>query len=140
MIDQNLPMLPGEELAFQLEADMWNMGNNPIQRAIGTFMKTVGKFLGFKVKGHVSVTNKRVLVTSETIKCYVFKTASTTKVLNPTSILEVGYSRKAMFGLFCPTNFFYYAGHTDVVEIAVSGASEDQMKEYVNKFYQALMA
>jgi hypothetical protein len=133
-----ITLLPGEQIAFELEADFWNIGNNPIQKALGKFVRLINKILGYRVKGYLTVTNMRVIETKEEVICYCIPSNRSTKVVLPQSVKEVGFIMERICGLFCPTYFFYYEGFTQSTLIQIEGGSDEQLTEYVQKFYEAI--
>ena len=58
---KDISLLPGEEKVFELEADFWNRGNNPIQRVFGNIFRVIAKLLGTRIHGKLIVTNLRAL-------------------------------------------------------------------------------
>ncbi len=131
-------LLPGEQVVFELEADFWNIGNNPIQKALGKCIKFINKILGHRIKGYLTVTNKRVVETTEEIVCYCIPTNRSMKVVLPHSVKEVGYKMERICGYFCPTYFFYYEGTTQSTLIQVEGGDDAKLTGYVQKFYEAI--
>lgn len=136
----NVTLIPGEQIVFELEADFWNLGNNPIQKAIGKFMRLVAKILGHRIHGYLTVTNMRVIETKEEIQCYCIPTSKSSKVILPHSVKEVGYTMEKVCGVFCPTYFFYYEGLTQSTIIQIENGSDEKLMTYVQKFYEAMKA
>lgn len=138
MTDNQISLLPGEQVVFQIEADFWNVGNNPIQKALGKFIKILNKFLGTSIKGQLIVTNQRVIEVREDIHCYCISAGKSMKVVMPHSIKEVGYRMTRVCGLFCPVYTLYYEGHTQSTEIQVADGDEDEMVKYIEAFCSAV--
>ena len=134
----NVKLVPGEQIVFELEADFWNVGNNPIQKAIGKTTRFIAKIFGYKVKGYLTVTDMRVIETREDISCYCIPTNRHTKVVLPHSVKEVGYSMEKVCGLFCPNYYFYYEGFTQSTIIQIENGSDEKLMDYVQKFYEAI--
>ncbi len=135
---EKVTLLPGEQIAFQLEADFWNIGNNPIQKAFGKIQRAINKILGYRVKGFLTVTNMRVIETKEEIICYCIPANRSMKVVLPQSVKEVGYVMERICGMFCPTYYFYYEGFTQSTLIQIAGGTDEQLTGYVQKFYEAI--
>jgi hypothetical protein len=134
MSENRISLLPDEQLVFQIEADFWNVGNNPLQKALGKFVKTINKILGTSIRGQLIVTNKRVIEVREDISCYCISAGKSMKVVMPHSIKEVGYKMTRVCGLFCPVYTLYYEGHTQSTEIQVADGSEADMVRYIEAF------
>ena len=131
---ETFSLLPDEQLVFKIEADFWNVGNNPIQKAIGKFVKFINLILGTSIRGHLVVTNKRIIELREDINCYCISAGKSMKVVTPHSIKEVGYKMKRVCGLFCPVYYLYYEGHTQSTEIQVADGSEADMIKFIEAF------
>lgn len=134
----NVKLIPGEQIAFELEADFWNVGNNPIQKAFGKFFKTVAKIFGYKIRGFLTVTNMRVIETKDEIRCYCIPISRTTKVVLPHSIKEVGYTMEKICGIFFENYYFYYEGLTQATLIQIQDGTDEKLMDYVQKFYEAI--
>jgi len=128
----------GENLIMELECELWAASSNPIAKAIGEFQRVVWGLLGFKVKGYVIITDKRVIEVGEKVACYVFTTGRNVKYLIPNSIKEVGYYRKTTCGIFCPAFYLYYEGHTQSTSILLKDADEPQALKTADAFYAAV--
>ncbi|GHV96768.1 hypothetical protein AGMMS50293_30880 [Spirochaetia bacterium] len=128
----------GETLIVELEAELWATSSNPIAQLIGTIRRIISAILGFKKKGFVVITDKRVIEVYNQIQCYVINTGKHVKYLLPSSIMEAGYSKKATCGFFCPAYYFYYQGHTQTTSILLKGADEARAQQIVDAFYKAI--
>ncbi|TGM13265.1 hypothetical protein EHQ81_10500 [Leptospira selangorensis] len=135
---KEVTLLPGEEKVFELEADFWNRGNNPIQRVFGNIIRIIAKIFGTRVHGKLIITNLRALEVKETIELYCFPTSREVKLLTKNSIKEVGYEMKKVCLVFCPTYSLYYEGHTNSTSIAVENGSDEQMIDLLTKFYNVI--
>ncbi|HNH09414.1 MAG TPA: hypothetical protein PK683_13015, partial [Leptospiraceae bacterium] len=96
-----IDLLPGEEMLFELEADFWSRGNNPITKIVGNFFRIIAKIMGMRVRGFLTVTNKRIIETREDVICYCITSGRHTKVVTKESVKEVGYEMTKMCGLCC---------------------------------------
>jgi hypothetical protein len=128
----------GEQVILELEAELWAVSSNPIAQIMGGIMKTIGKILGYRIKGFLVVTNKRVVEVSETIQCYCFVTNRSIKYVMPTSVKEIGYTRKAVCGCLCPAYHLYYDALTQRTSILLKGADEAAAVKSANAFYSTI--
>ena len=130
----------GETLVMELEAELWATSSNPIAMALGNLKKFVAKILGTKRTGFLVLTNKRVVEVSNMISCYVFNIGRTVKYLLPSSVKEIGYTKAATCGMFCPAYYLYYESFTQTTSILLSGADEAAAQKTVDAFYKAIAA
>lgn len=136
---QNIPLLPGEEIVFQLEGDVFGGGANPISQAIARINAFVSKILGTKIKATLVVTTQRVIEYREVINCWCVPVSRDFKVVLPHSIKEVGYHRVTTCGCF-PYFALYYQSMTQSTFFPVKDGSDEQLAGYVEKFYKAMKA
>jgi hypothetical protein len=94
--------------------------------------------LGFKHKGFVVITDKRVVETYTKINCYVFNTGKKVTYLLPSSIKEISYSKKTTCGVFCPAYYLEYDAFTQSRSILLKGADEAGAAKIANAFYAAI--
>lgn len=134
---KELELNPGEELMFKLEGDVFGGGANPLLQAALKIYTFILKILGTRVKSTLVVTSERVLTYYEYITCYIIPTSRQMKVIMPSSVMEVGYGRVTVCGCF-PYYTFHFQGHTEKAVYPVKGGTDEEMIEYVNKFYNAL--
>lgn len=134
---KELKLNSDEELVFKLEGDVYGGGSNPLRQTIAKAYSIILKILGTKMKSTLIVTNQRVLTYTELITCYCIPTSRNMKVIMPSSVMEVGYGRVTTCGCF-PYYTFNFQGHTEKASYPIKGGNDEQMIEYVNKFYDAL--
>ncbi|MCL1814755.1 MAG: hypothetical protein FWG27_02890 [Treponema sp.] len=128
----------GETLVLELEAELWAASSNPIARAIGEVKRIIAMIFGFKVKGFMVITNKRVVEISTQIACYIFTIGRQVKYVLPSSVKEIGYNRTATCGVFCPAYHLYYDSFTQRTSILLKGADEDGALKATDAFYAAI--
>jgi hypothetical protein len=139
-MSSTVKMLPGEDLAFELECDLIRVGTNPLMVKIAQLGASLAKLLGTSTRVKLVVTNKRVIQISSSVACWCIPQASVYQVIIPHSVKEVGYYHEAMcFGMM-KSFFLYYEGLTEKNVFVMKGVTEDQMSDYVAKFYSALNA
>ena len=134
----DIKLLPDERIVFEVEADFWGRGNNPLMKLIGNIQRVFAKILGYKVRGKLVVTNQRAFEFREEIACWCIPTNRGVKVLTKRGIQEIGYSMTKFCGLFCPTYSLYYEGETDATEFAIQNGSDEKLMDLVNKFYDVI--
>ena len=130
----------GESLVMEIEAELWATSSNPISIALGNARKFFAKILGNKKNGFLVITNKRVVEVSNVINCYCFNVGRTVKYLLPSSVKEIGYTKTATCGLFCPAYYLYYESFTERTAVMLPGADEATAQKTVDAFYRAISA
>ncbi len=128
----------GETLVMEIEAELWALSSNPIARAFGDLARILSAIVGFKQKGFLVITNKRVVEVKEVINCWCITTGRTIKYVLPSSIKEVGYTRNATCGFFCPAYRLYYESFTQVTDILLKDADESEALRITDAFYNAI--
>ncbi|MBP7552929.1 MAG: hypothetical protein KA885_05835 [Spirochaetes bacterium] len=135
----DVKLIDGEQIVIQIEAELWAGSSNPMVRFLAGITKFVSKILGYRKKGFLIITNKRVIEYTEEIQCYCYVSSKETKIVIPSSVKEIGYSRAATFmGICCPAYFLYYDAHTQRTMVQLKGGSDFIAMDYVNKFYAAI--
>jgi hypothetical protein len=94
--------------------------------------------LGFRLKGFLVITDKRVVEVSTQITCWCFTTARQVKYVLPSSVKEIGYDKAATCGFFCPAYHLYYESFTQRTSVLLKGANEDGALKAANAFYAAI--
>lgn len=130
----------GESLVMEIEAELWATSSNPIAMAIGNIRKFFAKLIGHKRAGFLVITNKRVVEVTNIISCYKFNVGRTVKYLLPSSVKEIGYTKVATCGCFCPAFHLYYESFTQTTRVMLSGADEATAQKTVDAFYKAISA
>lgn len=123
---------------MEIEAELWATSSNPIARALGSIRKFLYMIIGYRKKGFLVITNKRVVEVANVINCYCFNTSREVKYLLPSSIKEIGYSKNATCGCFCPSYHLYYESFTQTTEVMLKGANEAEAQKTVDAFYRAI--
>lgn len=136
---KELRLKQGEKAVFKLEGDVYGGGSNPISQAMAKVRATIGKIFGIRIKATLVVTNKRVIMYQENVTCYCVPAGRQMKVIMPSSVMEVGYSRITSCGCF-PFYQFQFQGHTEKANFPVKGGNDKMLTDYVSKFYAAITA
>ena len=131
----------GEQVVMELEAELYAVSANPIAQTLGEIKKIIDLILGNKKKSYILITNKRVVEIYDRIACYVFKVERRICNILPSSILDVGYYRRAAFGFLCPAFYFFYNRHSNLGRvILLKNADEAEAAKITNAFYTSVMA
>jgi len=138
-VAQQLTLLEGEKVVFQLEGDVFGGGSNPLTQAWARVQAFILKILGTRVKAKLVVTDQRVIEYRETVTCWCIPTAVDLKVLLPHSVKEVGYVRNTSSGC-CSFFSLYYESFTQRTVFPMQNVSVEQMNTYVADFYKAIKA
>jgi hypothetical protein len=128
----------GEKLIVELEAELWATSANPVAQAIGEMRRVIFGLLGFKKKGFMIITDRRVVEMYNQINCYVFNTGKRVKYVLPSSVKEIGYTKKTTCGFFCPAYYLYYEGFTQSTSILLKEYDEAGAQKIVDAFYNAI--
>jgi hypothetical protein len=135
-----LSLIEGENLVVELEAELWAQSSNPIAQLLGSLQRIVSSVLGFKKKGFLVITDKRVVELYNQISCYVFNTGRKVKYVLPSSVKEIGYTKTTTCGIFCPAYYLYYEGFTQQTSILLKSYDEAGAQKIVDAFYKAITA
>lgn len=131
-------LMDGESLVMEIEADLWATSSNPIAQFFGTVSKNIAAIFGYRRTGFVVVTNRRVVEVTKVITCYVIGCGKEVKYLLPSSLKEVGFSRKPTFFCFCPAFRLYYESFTQRTQLLLKGVDEEGAQKTVDAFYRAI--
>jgi hypothetical protein len=129
-----------EKLVMEIEAELWATSSNPIARLIGEISRIISMILGYRKKGFLVITDKRVIEVITYIMCWCITFSKEVKYVLPSSVKEIGYSRTATCGCFCPMYLLYYEGFTQRTKVQLKGADESGALKAANAFYAAITA
>lgn len=133
---------PDENLVMELEAELWATSANPIAKFIGSLRKLLSLLLGFKRKGFLVITDKRVVEIIQVKALWVFNMGKNVRYVLPSSVKEVGYYKEGTCcGCFCQAYHFYYESFTQRTSILLADVdNEDGAQRVVDSFYKAILA
>jgi hypothetical protein len=127
-----------EKLVMEIEAELWAASSNPIARFIGAFLRIFAMILGYRRKGFLVITDKRVVEVGTQIACWCITVGRQVKYVLPSSVKEIGYERKTTCGCFCPAYYLYYESFTQRTAILLKNADESGALKTANAFYAAI--
>ena len=127
-----------EKLVMEIEAELWATSSNPIARFLGEIQKFLALIFGFKRKGFLVLTDKRVVEVRVFIACWCITTGRGVKYVLPSSVKEIGYTRAATCGCFCPAYHLYYESFTERTAVMLKDADESGALKAANAFYAAI--
>ena len=127
-----------EKLVMEIEAELWATSSNPIARLLGEIRKVISMIFGFRVKGFLVITDKRVVEVKTYIGCWCITTGRQVKYVLPSSVKEIGYTRNATCFCFCPAYNLYYDAFTQRTAVMLKGADEAGALKAANAFYTAI--
>jgi len=133
-----ITLAENESLVVELEAELWASSSNPIAQLVGSFRRIFAAILGFKKKGFLVITNKRVIEVGTQVACYCITVGRQVKYLLPSSVKEIGYTKSATCGVFCPAYHLYYEGFTQKTSILLKGSDEAGALKITNAFFAAI--
>jgi hypothetical protein len=76
----------------------------------------------------------------QTIQSYCVPTGTEFKLVIPASVKEVGYMQSSSCSGICKYFSLYYQSFTQTTLFPIQAGTEEQLGEYVNKFYTAINA
>jgi hypothetical protein len=133
-----IALAEGETLVMEIEAELWATSSNPVARFFGAVNRAIAMIFGYRKKGFLIITDKRVVEVSTSINCYCVTTGREVKYVLPSSVKEVGYKRKATCGCFCPMYFLYYESFTQSTNVPLQGVDEAGALRATNALYAAI--
>ena len=123
---------------MEIEAELWATSSNPIERFFAAIIKFVALIAGYRKKGFWVITDKRVVEVSVSILCWCIAAGREIKYVLPSSVKEIGYTRNATCGCFCPAYHLYYQSFTQLSSIMLKGANEAGAAKAADAFYAAI--
>lgn len=133
-----LVLATGETLVMEIEAELWAVSSNPIARLIGGINKFIAMLLGFRKKGFLVITDRRVVEITEQVGCWCITMGRQLKYVLPSSVKEIGYEKKPTCGCFCPVYYLYYEAFTQRTSVQMKGADEPEALRAADAFYAAI--
>lgn len=133
-----IALADGEQLVMEIEAELWATSSNPIAQLIGRIREFFARILGIKRKGYLVITDRRVVEVTTFIACWCIVTGKQIKYVLPSSVKEIGYTRQATCGCFCPTFHLYYEAFTQRTSVMLKDADENGALKAANAFYAAI--
>jgi hypothetical protein len=127
-----------EKLVMEIEAELWATSSNPIAQFFGAINKVIAMILGFRKRGYLVITDKRVVEVSTQISCWCITTGQQIKYVLPSSIKEIGYTRAATFCCLCPAYHLYYESFTQRTSVLLKGGDEAAALKATDAFYSAI--
>jgi hypothetical protein len=133
-----IQLLPGEEVAFEIDADVLRAGTDPVAQLIARIGVFFAKIFGHKEKAKLIVTTKRVVQVTHVIDWYCIPKKTLYQVIMPSSVKEVGYYVQTACCGMMKSFRFYYQGLTESSAFDIKGGNDKILADYVAKFYAAL--
>jgi len=131
-----ISIFEGEEVLKEVEGNAYNQDTNPLARLIGNIVRIISIILGFRMKTHIVITNKRVIrIDFKKVLWFINKGAKVMS-MTPRSIGSVGYSNERVYLLF-KSRFFILNTTTEQVYIKFKG-NDSLLQDTVNQVSQLL--
>ena len=134
-----ITLAEGENLVMEIEAELWASSSNPIAQLLGEIQRILALILGIKVKGFWVITDKRVIEVSVQVACWCITVGRQLKYVLPSSVKEIGYTRSATCGFFCPAYYLYYESFTQRSSVLLKGSDEAGAAKAASAFYKAIV-
>jgi len=139
-LKSGIALSENEKLVMEIEAELWAISSNPVAQFLGAVQRVFAAILGFKKKGFWVITDKRVVEVSLQMSCWCITSGRRVKYVLPSSVKEIGYTKNATCGCFCPAYYLYYESFTQISSVLLKGANEDDALKAANAFYAAISA
>lgn len=140
-LKSGIPLDANETLVMELEAEMWASSQNPIARLVGAIVRILHLIFGFRRRGFIVITDKRVVEVIDFKALWVFNTGKDVTYVLPSSVKEIGYSKEGtFFGCFCQAYNLHYDSFTQRISVLLPVSSEIEAKKIVDAFYNAISA
>jgi len=137
-LKSGITLADNEKLVMEIEAELWAASSNPISQMFGSLRRIFAAILGFKQNGFLVITDKRVVEVKTIVRCWCITVGRFVKYVLPSSVKEIGYTRTATCGCFCPAFFLYYDSFTQRTSIQLKGADEAGAMKAADAFYAAI--
>ena len=120
-----------EEIIKEVEGNAYNQDANPLARLIGSLIRIISIILGFRMKTHIVITNKRIIrIDFKKVLWFINKGVKVTS-MTPRSIGSVGYSNERVYLIF-KSRFFILNTTTEQVYIKFKG-NDKLLQDTVNQ-------
>ena len=140
-LKSGLQLASNEKLVFEIEAELWAVGDGPIQRLIGLVLKLFYFICGQRVKAFLVITDKRVVEVATRVFFYCIPVEKRVSYVLPSSVKEIGWKKSPTICCFCPMYKLYYQGHTACTEIQLKDVDDEAgAMKIANAFYSAINA
>lgn len=129
-----------EKVVIELEAELWATSANPIAKLIGQITRIISLIFGFKKRGFLVITDRRVCEVTQRKALWIFNLGKCVKYVLPSSVKEIGYTKEGTcFGCFCQSYKLYYQAFTQDTEVLLSDVSSDEEAHKIaDAFYNAI--
>jgi hypothetical protein len=97
---KDVKMLTGEKIVWENEADQWFVSPNLMVKLIMNIKKILSFLIGFRDKGSIAITNKRVIYRSEKYFLWAFQNGLSVDSIFLNQISSLKYEYKASFLVF----------------------------------------
>lgn len=129
-----------EKIVFEIEAELWATSSNPLAKMWGSVKRFLNLLLGFKHRGFLVITDRRVCEVVESKALWVFNLGKRVTYVLPSSVKEIGYTKEGTFcGCFCQAYSLYYESFTQTTNVLLSDATSDaDAHRIADAFYNAI--
>jgi len=131
---------PNENVVVELEAELWATSSNPIAKLIGSIRRFINLIFGFKRRGFLVITDRRVCEVIESKALWVFNLGKRVTYVLPSSVKEIGYMKEGTCcGCFCQSYQLYYESFTQTTSVLLSDVTTDaDAHKIADAFYNAI--
>jgi hypothetical protein len=134
-----ITMLPGEQLAYSIQADGYFLGALPIQKMIASLMAFMTTITGGHIRIFLVVTNQRVLLLeSRQMWCGVMRVRAY-HAMALQSILEAGSSKETQ-ACCIHTRTVYIESKTQKHQLVIKKLGDDGLRDFVANLSAVLVS
>ena len=137
-ITKDLKLGENEELKAELQGNLKvDVFRIPLLETIISLIKFI---LGFRISGHIILTNSRIIVAEKRRILYFFTSGISLTSILPQAVNSIGYAQEGKF-LGCLCSDYY-------IELSLSGgttyamtltnANKNELLKYINMMYDAI--
>ena len=127
-----IQLMENEEQIWKAKAKKSPISNNLVIRLITAIIKFIMFINGFRSKGEIVITNKRIIYSYQNYAWYCINTASNVEYISLNKVATISGGFKASFLCFCKTNALTVTTGGETNDYYFSGVSENEFQEKFN--------
>jgi len=130
----SIEMLEGEKIIWENDADQWFVSSNLLVKILATIGKFFSFICGIRKKGHVIVTNKRLVYKSNGYFLWCIQNSTNIDSIYLNHIASLSYGYEASFLCFCKSKVVkIFSTGSFNTQFVFKGISEQDLERRVNE-------
>lgn len=139
-MSQELVLIPGEEIIWKGQANMFFRSPNPLVKIMMFIMKILMFVVGQRVTGTLVITSQRVFFTYNKFFLWFFRYASGRIMLSNKRIAAISYGFEASFLVFFKTIIVSIASTGQhETSLALKGVSEKELNQKFSELFDRML-